>query len=116
MNAFDYWRQLQLASLERSHRLDPEAERARWRQMASGYNRNALHVNAPAFAEAVAALVRPGETVLEIGPGTGGFTIPVAARAARVLAVDLSDAMLDVLRPELATRAIENVETMIGEW
>jgi SAM-dependent methyltransferase len=116
MNAFDYWRELQLTSPERAVRLDAEAERARWQRMAPAYNRNALHVNAPAFAHAIAAMVRPGETVLEIGPGTGGFTVPVAGRAARVLAVDMSDAMLGVLRAELAAGGIENVETMLGEW
>ncbi len=116
MNAFDYWRELQLTSVERAGRLDPAAEQARWRPMAASYNRNALHVSAPAFAEAVAALVQPGESVLEIGPGTGGFTLPVAARAGRVLAIDMSDAMLDVLHAELVTRGTENVETILGEW
>jgi SAM-dependent methyltransferase len=116
MNAFDYWRELQLASPDRAGRLDAEGERARWRQTAAAYNRNALHVTAPAFAQHVAALVQPGDTVLEIGPGTGGFTVPVARRAARVLAVDVSDAMLDALRAELAARGIANVETVEGEW
>ena len=59
MSAFDYWRELQLASPERSDRLDPVAERARWQQMAASYSRNALHTNAPAFVEAITALVQP---------------------------------------------------------
>ena len=116
MNAFDYWRDLQLASVERSARLDSEPERSRWRRMAATYNRNALHGNAPAFADAIAAMVHTGETVLEIGPGTGGFTVPVAGRAARVLAVDMSDAMLEVLGAELVARGLGNVEPKLGEW
>lgn len=116
MDAFAYWRELQLASPERSRRLDPEVERSRWRRMAAAYNRNALHTSAPHFADTIAALVQPGERVLEIGPGTGGFTFPVAAHAAQVLAIDLSDAMLDVLRGEAAARGITNITTVQAEW
>jgi hypothetical protein len=116
MDAFTYWAELQRGSRYRASRLDPEAEEARWRGLARDYNRNALHTSAPAFVRYLAEQVRPGETVFEIGPGTGGFTIPVAARAERVLALDLSPAMLALLRLDLERRRIANVETRRGEW
>ena len=84
--------------------------------MAADYNRNALHVSAPHFAAYVADLVDPGETVLAIGSGTGGFTLPVAAPASRMLALDPSEAMLAVLRHELVARALGNVALMQAEW
>ncbi|MGH2599108.1 MAG: class I SAM-dependent methyltransferase, partial [Dehalococcoidia bacterium] len=116
MNAFGYWRELQLASRDRADRLDPSIERARWRTLAGAYDRNALHTSAPEFARRVAEEIQTGESVLEIGPGTGGFTVPVAARASRVLAVDLSEAMLGVLRDRLDAGRVRNVELRQGEW
>lgn len=116
MNAFSYWRTLQLASTERGSRLAPAAERERWRALAHDYDRNALHRDAPEVAVRLAALVQPGESVLEIGPGTGGFTVPVARRAVWVTAVDLSDAMLDALRHRLTGERLANVAMLTGEW
>ena len=116
LNAFTYWSELQRASLERGYHLDAVRERARWQELARDYNRNALHTSAPGFVAHVAGLVRAGETVFEIGPSTGGFTLPVAERASRVLALDVSEAMLTVLGDELERRAITNVQTQHGAW
>lgn len=102
MNAIEYWRELQREAAARELRLDTEREVARWRRLADRYDRNALHTSAPDFVAGVAALVQPGESVLEIGPGTGGFTLPVALRAGSVLGVDLSDAMRAALERKLA--------------
>ncbi|CAN5669249.1 hypothetical protein BH24ACT26_BH24ACT26_04220 [soil metagenome] len=47
------------------------------------------HMDAPGFAR-----VRPGETVAEIGAGTGNFLALFADVAERLVAVDLTEAML----------------------
>jgi 16S rRNA (adenine1518-N6/adenine1519-N6)-dimethyltransferase len=49
---------------------------------------------------------RPDEVFLEIGPGTGALTLPLAARAERVVAVELDGALAARLRE----RAPANVE------
>ena len=54
---------------------------------------------------------QPGESFLEIGPGAGAMTMPLAARAARVVAVEL-DA---VLAERLRARAPGNVEIVTGD-
>ena len=51
--------------------------------------------------------------VLEIGPGTGALTLPLAERAGRVIAVDLDPDMIDGLR--VKTFGLDNVELIHGD-
>ncbi len=53
----------------------------------------------------------PGDVFLEIGPGRGALTLPLAARAARVVAVELDARLADGLR----ARAPANVEIVDGD-
>jgi SAM-dependent methyltransferase len=116
LSAFTYWTHLQQSAVARPASSDAASERERWRSLEHDYNRNALHASAPAFVSSIASLIDPGESVLEIGPGTGGFTIPVAARAGRMLVVDLSEAMLSVLQDELQRLGTGNVTVVLAEW
>lgn len=49
-----------------------------------------------------AARVGPGSVVLEVGPGTGTLTEELLARGARVVAVELDRALVDLLRERFA--------------
>ena len=51
--------------------------------------------------------------VLEIGPGTGALTLPLAERAGRVIAVDLDPDMIEGLR--IKTFGMDNVELIHGD-
>lgn len=53
-----------------------------------------------------------GSAVVELGPGTGQFTVAVAPRCRRVVAVDVSAPMLEALRRKLAERGLGNVEVV----
>ncbi|KUN20316.1 ubiquinone biosynthesis methyltransferase UbiE [Streptomyces corchorusii] len=48
--------------------------------------------------------IRPGERVLDIGCGTGRFTVPMAELGAQVSGLDLSEAMLEVAAGKLRER------------
>lgn len=48
--------------------------------------------------------------VVDIGAGTGQFTLVAAEATRRVVAVDVSPAMLDHLREEVRRRGLDNVE------
>jgi len=49
---------------------------------------------------------------VEMGAGTGQFTLAIAPRCARVIAVDVSPMMLEVLREKCARGAVANVEVV----
>ncbi|MBN1872593.1 MAG: class I SAM-dependent methyltransferase [Anaerolineae bacterium] len=57
-----------------------------------------------------------GETVLDIGAGTGAWTVFLAQYAHHVTAVDPSPAMLDVLRENVTAAGLTNVTVIEGSW
>lgn len=58
------------------------------------------HFLRPAGVARVLSVIapRPDETFLEIGPGRGALSLPLAERARRVVAVEVDDAMVEHLR------------------
>ena len=59
-----------------------------------------------------------GESVLEIGPGTGALTLPLAEAVGehgRVVAVDISEPMLGAARQKIAERGLRNVNLHSGD-
>lgn len=56
------------------------------------------------------------DTVLEIGPGLGRLTIPLAQTARAVTAVDPSAGMLQRLRARADAQRITNLRTVHGAW
>lgn len=63
--------------------------------------------------------VQPGESVLDMGCGTGALSVPLAAAGHRVVAADFSSGMLEVLAENLAAAgatAIENARTLHMSW
>jgi 16S rRNA (adenine1518-N6/adenine1519-N6)-dimethyltransferase len=72
------------------------------------------HFLEPAWVERLIAAVAPSadETLLEIGPGRGALTMPLAARAGRVIAVELDRD----LSAALAARLPENVHLVQADF
>ena len=70
--------------------------------------------------DALLALVRPGETWLDIGAGAGRYALPVALALApsggRVIAVDASPGMLDALIDLQAEHGVTDVEVVETRW
>jgi SAM-dependent methyltransferase len=62
--------------------------------------------------------VQAGQTVLELGPGPGYFTIEAgrcAGEEGRVLCVDIQREMLDALRARLRAHGIANAHPVLGD-
>lgn len=62
-----------------------------------------------------AAHLQPTDTVLEIGPGLGFLTFLLAAKAKKVLAVELDKRLAEALKLRLAMKEIKNVEVIQGD-
>ncbi len=62
----------------------------------------------------ISSLISPGAKLLDIGAGTGAFTIPLAKIAGRVIALDPSGYQLDVLRRK--SEGLQNIYFIQDEW
>jgi ubiquinone/menaquinone biosynthesis C-methylase UbiE len=60
-----------------------------------------------ALAGRIAAIVRPGGTVLEIAPGPGFLSIELAKRGLRVHAVDISSTFVAIARRNAAAEGVD---------
>lgn len=68
-------------------------------------------VDAHAIARIVATLApRPGEAVLEIGPGRGALTAALLERAGRIVAVELDPALAPLLRARFGEEQLVLIE------
>jgi 2-polyprenyl-3-methyl-5-hydroxy-6-metoxy-1,4-benzoquinol methylase len=66
--------------------------------------------------DALRGLVRPTDTVLDIGAGGGRLALPLALETRQVIAIDPSEGMLKVLREGMAEHGIANIEVINGRW
>ena len=66
------------------------------------------------FEARLPSLFSPSDRVLEIGAGTGIFTLAIARRCREVTAVDISANMLEILKGKAAGEGIGNIRTIAG--
>ena len=69
----------------------------------------------PDYLERLLSLVPEKGTVVEIGLGTGGLLPALAAKAAKVIGVDHSPAMLEEARRRLALAGLAGIDLRLGE-
>ena len=53
---------------------------------------------------------------LDIGCGTGSFTLELARHCKKVYALDISPKMLDALEGKAKERGVTNIERFLGDW
>ena len=85
------------------------------KQIVSEYdNRHESFRNYAQEAQSIANILSIPEhsSILDIGCGTGGLTIHLAAICKHVYAVDVSEAMLGVLEDRIAEHRIKNITTV----
>lgn len=83
--------------------------------MARRFGQDPRRQGEPAL-EVLRSLARPDEVWLDIGAGGGRYSLPLALVVRRVMAIDPSPAMLEVLRDGMAEYAIDNIDVRLAQW
>ena len=93
-----------------------------WNRLAGRFARRAAQERTKKRVDRVLAwleqqgVMRPEMEVLDIGAGTGVFTVPLARRAARVTALEPAQAMLAALQERVEAEGFANVHFLDREW
>ncbi len=89
-----------------------------WDQRAGRYARRvqSLDPTTDPLTQMLLGLLRPGESVLDVGAGTGRYAIPLAAVASRVTAVEPAPAMRAHLEQALGEGGPKNIEIVPSTW
>lgn len=85
-----------------------------WNQKAHEYEGDMKHSNRALFVEKI--LQHNPKTIVDIGAGTGVFAIPLAKNAGKVVAVEPSEGMLDILRKKAEDEGLTNIEYINKRW
>ena len=83
--------------------------------MARRFAQDPRRTDDPAL-EVLRRLAHRGETWIDIGAGGGRYALPLALAVARVVAVEPSPSMLEVLRAGMCEHEIGNVEIIGDTW
>lgn len=62
------------------------------------------------------AAIRPGETVFDMGCGTGALAVPLGETGHKVVAADFSQGMLDQMKERLDAQGIRTVFPKLMSW
>jgi SAM-dependent methyltransferase len=96
---------------------DGDAVRDPWRNRADRFAAysDRLPEDDPLFAR-LRALVRPSDTILDVGAGAGRYALPLARLARSVVAVEPSPAMRHHLEARIAAEAVDNITVVPTAW
>jgi 2-polyprenyl-3-methyl-5-hydroxy-6-metoxy-1,4-benzoquinol methylase len=101
----------------RERAFDDEVESEFWREMASKYDdRPTLYDYSKEVFNLIDELIDEGKTLIEIGVGTGKFTIPLSKKCKGIIAIDFSKDMLNVIEGKTKDLNINNISTLQGKW
>ena len=106
INWNELWKAIYINSPERLDKSrDPAAA---WDRRAAAYRRVTRGEKEATRLELEILNLQGGETVLDVGAGTGRLAVPIAMTAAHVTALDPSEGMLNVLRERMAAEGLTN--------
>lgn len=95
-------------------------QKTKWNKKADTYPR--YKERGDTFVESVIESARQngvrfsGKTLLDIGCGTGRYTLHLAEEAAGVTGMDVSEEMLKILEQDAAKEGLTNINTLCCDW
>lgn len=88
-----------------------------WDRRARGFHRSTKDTVArDPFFQKLQREITPQTTLLDVGAGTGRFTLALAPQLQHVIAVEPSAAMLDYLRHDLNEQGLTNITILQTTW
>jgi 2-polyprenyl-3-methyl-5-hydroxy-6-metoxy-1,4-benzoquinol methylase len=113
------WRELvEIKARSRSRKLAAPAQTDMWAGRAAEFKQGVKRkwARPDSSREFILSRLDPNGTVLDIGAGTGAWSILMAPRVRHVTAVEPSESMIKEMREDLAAEKIANVTIVPGEW
>jgi 2-polyprenyl-3-methyl-5-hydroxy-6-metoxy-1,4-benzoquinol methylase len=88
-------------------------ERRRWNRRGSSWENTVAMALTPVVDAVLEECRRvPDAIAVDLGAGSGAVTIPLARTCSRILAVDVSDALLDRLRANAEREGVDNIDVI----
>src|SRR5215831_16667523 len=88
-----------------------------WERRACGFHRSTKDtIGSDPFYLRLRNIVSPESSVLDVGAGTGRFSLALAPQSKHVTAVEPSAAMLEYLRQDAAERGLSNISYLKTTW
>jgi len=110
----ELWKAIHIRSPEHIEKIrDPAAV---WNKRAAAYRRATRGEKRATEQELAILDLAAGETVLDVGAGTGRLAVPIARTAAHVTALGPSGGMLSVLRERMAEEGCTNYSCVRLRW
>jgi SAM-dependent methyltransferase len=110
----ELWKAIHVSSPERAEKdRDPAAV---WDKRAAAYQRATRDEKKATEQELAILDLRPGDTVLDVGAGTGRLAVPIARTAAHVTALDPSGGMLSILQERMTAEGRNNYSCVRMRW
>ena len=119
INMDEIWQKEQGWNVEKKsgRKYDDLKELEFWDHLAPDYSKEFnLYRDVEGLGDWIHKKFGDGHTVLDIGCGTGNFTIPMSSYSKEILALDFSPAMLKELSVQLQDKNIKNVRTVCSKW
>jgi SAM-dependent methyltransferase len=110
----ELWKAIHASSPGRAEKdRDPAAI---WDKRAAAYQRVTRDETKATGQELAFLDLRPGDTVLDMGAGTGRLAVPIAQSVTHVTALDPSGGMLAILRDRMAEKGRSNYSCVRMRW
>jgi SAM-dependent methyltransferase len=110
----ELWKAIHAGSPGRAEKdRDPAAV---WDRRAAAYHRVTRDETKATRQELAVLDLRPGDTVLDMGAGTGRLAVPIARAVAHVTALDPSGGMLSILQERMAEKGQTNYSCVRMRW
>ena len=113
------WRELvEIKAKSRERKLSAASQVDLWADRARDYKEGVQKkwVRPDSSRDFILSKIDAGSTVLDIGAGTGAWSILMAPHAKHVSAVEPSSSMIEVMHESLLMENIQNVSIVQGSW